>query len=118
MQQLLLCYMQALMVQIAQTAVCNRHHTVDQQLCRWLLMSLDRVPTTRLSMAQELMARMSGVRREAVTEAAGKLQRAGAINYKRGSIEVVDRAKLEAMACECYGVVRSEFSRLLPWKGH
>ncbi|HJP98046.1 MAG TPA: Crp/Fnr family transcriptional regulator [Rhodanobacteraceae bacterium] len=116
-QQLLLCYMQALLVQIAQTAVCNRHHTVDQQLCRWLLMSLDRLSTSRLSMTQELMARMLGVRREAVTEAAGKLQRAGAINYKRGRIEVLDRTKLEAMACECYGMVRSEFARLLPLKG-
>lgn len=113
-QQLLLRYMQALLIQIAQTAVCNRHHTIDQQLCRWLLMSLDRVPSTRLAMTQEMMARMLGVRREGVTEAAGKLQRAGAINYKRGSIEVLDRPKLESMACECYQVVQSEFARLLP----
>ncbi|MGH8214110.1 MAG: Crp/Fnr family transcriptional regulator [Rhodanobacteraceae bacterium] len=116
-QQLLLRYMQALLVQIAQTAVCNRHHTIDQQLCRWLLMSLDRVPSTHLEMTQEMMARVLGVRREGITEAAGKLQRAGAINYKRGSIEVLDRQKLESMACECYSVVRAEFGRLLPWKG-
>lgn len=113
-QSLLLRYMQALLIQIAQTAVCNRHHTIAQQLCRWLLMSLDRVPSTRLAMTQEMMAGMLGVRREGVTEAAGKLQRAGAINYKRGSIEVLDRRKLEAMACECYEVVQSEFERLLP----
>lgn len=115
-QQLLLRYMQAMLVQISQTAVCNRHHSVEQQLCRWLLMSMDRVPSDRLEMTQELIARMLGVRREGVTEAAGKLQRAGAITYKRGVIELRDRRKLESMACECYGVVRSEFARLLPSK--
>lgn len=115
-QQLLLRYMQALLVQVSQTAVCNRHHSVEQQLCRWLLMSMDRVPSNRLEMTQELIARMLGVRREGVTEAAGRLQRAGAIHYKRGCIELRDRRKLESMACECYGVVRSEFARLLPWK--
>lgn len=113
-QRLLFCYMQALLVQIAQTAVCNRHHTIDQRLCRWLLMSLDRVPADRLVMTQEMMGRMLGVRREGVTKAAGKLQRAGAIEYKRGCIELLDRRKLESMACECYQVVRTEFERLLP----
>lgn len=117
-EQLLLCCMLALTVQIGQPAVRDHHHTVEKQLCRCLLTSLDRVPTSRLAMTRELMARMPGVRREAVTEAADRLQRAGAINYKRGSIEVPDRRKLEAMACECHAVVRPEFPRLLPSRGH
>ncbi|MEO6967484.1 MAG: Crp/Fnr family transcriptional regulator [Rhodanobacteraceae bacterium] len=115
MQQLLLRYTQALLTQMGQTAVCNRHHTVDQQLCRWLLMSLDRLPSNELVMTQELIANMLGVRREGVTEAAGKLQRAGAIKYSRGRIDVIDRAHLETLSCECYEVVRREFARLLPW---
>ncbi len=114
-QQLLLRYMQALFVEVAQTAVCNRHHSVAQQFCRWLLMSMDRLPSNRLVMTHALIARMLGVRREGVTEAAGKLQRAGAISYKRGRIEVLDRPRLETMSCECYDVVRREFARLLPW---
>ena len=113
-QQLFLRYTQALLTQMAQTAVCNRHHSVDQQLCRWLLMSLDRLPSNELTMTQELIANMLGVRREGVTEAAGKLQRAGVIHYSRGHITVLDRLRLEQMACECYGVVKREFSRLLP----
>lgn len=115
-RHLLLRYMQALQVQIAQSAVCNRHHTIGQQLARWLLMSLDRVPSHRLVMTQELIAGMLGVRREGVTAAAGRLQRAGAISYQRGRIEVLDRVKLESLSCECYRVVRSEFERLLPMK--
>jgi CRP-like cAMP-binding protein len=111
---LLLRYTQALITQMAQTAVCNRHHSVDQQLCRWLLLSLDRLPSNELTMTQELMANMLGVRREGVTEAAGKLQAAGMIHYSRGRIEVLDRPALEARACECYGVVRRESDRLLP----
>jgi CRP-like cAMP-binding protein len=114
-QQLFLRYTQALIAQMGQTAVCNRHHSVNQQLCRWLLMSLDRLPTNELTMTQELIANMLGVRREGVTEAAGKLQRSGAIEYHRGRIRVLDRPLLETMACECYEVVRSEFARLLPW---
>lgn len=113
-QQLFLRYTQALLTQMGQTAVCNRHHTVDQQLCRWLLMSLDRLPSHELVMTQELIANMLGVRREGVTEAAGKLQRAGVIKYNRGRIRVLDRPRLEGMACECYEVVRKEFARLLP----
>jgi len=113
LQQALLRYTQALMTQMAQTAVCNRHHTVQQQLCRWLLFSLDRLPSNQLHMTQELIANMLGVRREGVTEAAGKLQEAGMIKYSRGHITVLDRAKLEARVCECYGVVRKEFDRLL-----
>ena len=113
LQHLLLRYTQALITQMAQTAVCNRHHSVDQQLCRWLLLSLDRLPDNRLVMTQELIANMLGVRREGVTEAAGKLQKAGVISYRRGRIKVLDRPKLEAMACECYGVVRAESERLL-----
>jgi CRP-like cAMP-binding protein len=111
---LLLRYTQALITQMAQTAVCNRHHTVDQQLCRWLLMSLDRLPTDEVSMTQELIANMLGVRREGVTEAAGKLQGAGLINYSRGHISVLDRVGLEARVCECYPVVKAEYDRLLP----
>jgi len=113
-QHLLLRYTQALITQMAQTAVCNRHHSVDQQLCRWLLLSLDRLSTNELRMTQELMANMLGVRREGVTEAAGKLQDAGLIRYARGRITVLDRPLLEARACECYGVVKKEFDRLLP----
>ncbi len=111
--RLLLRYTQALITQMAQTAVCNRHHTVDQQLCRWLLMSLDRLSAPELTMTQELMANMLGVRREGVTEAAGKLQKAGLIRYNRGRITVLDRAGLEEQVCECYRVVKQEFDRLL-----
>ena len=114
MQHLLLRYTQALLTQMAQTAVCNRHHSLDQQLCRWLLLSLDRLPSEELVMTQELIANMLGVRREGVTEAAGDLQRAGLIRYQRGRITVLDRTGLEARACECYGVVKKEFDRLLP----
>jgi CRP-like cAMP-binding protein len=114
LQLLLLRYTQALLTQMAQTAVCNRHHSVDQQLCRWLLLSLDRLPSNELSMTQELIANMLGVRREGVTEAAGKLQLAGLIHYSRGRITVVDRPGLEARVCECYRVVKDEFDRLLP----
>jgi CRP-like cAMP-binding protein len=114
MQHLLLRYTQALLTQMAQTAVCNRHHSVDQQLCRWLLLSLDRLPSNELTMTQELIANMLGVRREGVTEAAGKLQSAGLIQYSRGRITVLDRPGLEAQACECYGVVKRESDRLLP----
>lgn len=113
-QHLLLRYTLALLTQMGQTAVCNRHHTVDQQLCRWLLLSLDRLPSNELSMTQELIANMLGVRREGVTEAAGKLQKAGLIHYSRGRITVLDRPGLEARVCECYNVVRDEFNRLLP----
>ena len=112
---LLLRYTQALITQMAQTAVCNRHHSVDQQLCRWLLLSLDRLRTNELSMTQELIANMLGVRREGVTEAAGKLQNAGLISYQRGRITVLDRPGLEARSCECYQVVKTEFDRLLPY---
>jgi CRP-like cAMP-binding protein len=114
MQLLLLRYTQALLTQMAQTAVCNRHHSVDQQLCRWLLLSLDRLPTNKLIMTQELIANMLGVRREGVTESAGNLQRAGLIHYSRGKITVLDRPGLEARVCECYQVVKKEFDRLLP----
>ena len=110
---LLLRYTQALITQMTQTAVCNRHHTVEQQLCRWLLLSLDRLPTDTLTMTQELIANMLGVRREGVTEAAGHLQRVGMIRYSRGRITVVDRPGLEKAVCECYAVVKSEFNRLL-----
>jgi CRP-like cAMP-binding protein len=113
-QHLLLRYTLALLSQMSQTAVCNRHHSVDQQLCRWLLLSLDRLPANVLSMTQELIANMLGVRREGVTEAAGKLQSAGLIHYSRGRITVLDRPGLEARVCECYEVVRKEFRRLLP----
>ena len=113
---LLLRYTQALITQMAQTAVCNRHHSLDQQLCRWLLLSLDRLRVPELVMTQELIANMLGVRREGVTEAAISLQRAGLINYKRGHITVVDRAGLEQRTCECYAVVKKEYDRLLPVK--
>jgi len=112
---LLLRYTQALITQMAQTAVCNRHHSVDQQLCRWLLLSLDRLSSNELSMTQELIANMLGVRREGVTEAAGKLQDAKLIQYRRGRITVLDRPGLEARSCECYRVVKTEFDRLLPY---
>jgi CRP-like cAMP-binding protein len=114
MQHLLLRYLQALITQMTQTAVCNRHHSVDQQLCRWLLLSLDRLPSNELKMTQELIANMLGVRREGVTEAAGQLQHAGLIRYSRGHITVIDRAGLEARCCECYQVVKTESDRLLP----
>jgi CRP-like cAMP-binding protein len=110
---LLLRYTQALITQMAQTAVCNRHHSVEQQLCRWLLLSLDRLSTSELTMTQELIANMLGVRREGVTEAAGNLQRAGIISYSRGRITVLDRDRLERNVCECYAVVKKEFERLL-----
>jgi CRP-like cAMP-binding protein len=113
---LLLRYTQALITQMAQTAVCNRHHSVDQQLCRWLLLSLDRLASNELQMTQELIANMLGVRREGVTEAAGKLHRLGLIDYKRGRITVLDRKGVEARSCECYAVVKKEFDRLLPYK--
>lgn len=111
---LLLRYTQALLTQMAQTAVCNRHHSLDQQLCRWLLLSLDRLRSHELVMTQELIANMLGVRREGVTEAAGRLQDAGLIRYRRGHISVLDRAGLETRACECYDVVKREYDRLLP----
>ena len=114
LQHLLLRFTQALITQMTQTAVCNRHHSVDQQLCRWLLLSLDRLPGNELVMTQELIANMLGVRREGVTEAAGKLQAAGLIQYRRGRIKVLDRAGLEARVCECYSVVKNEYDRLLP----
>jgi CRP-like cAMP-binding protein len=113
-QRLLLRYTQALITQMAQTAVCNRHHSIDQQLCRWLLLSIDRLPSNELKMTQELIANMLGVRRSGVTEAALKLQDAGLIRYSHGHIEVLDRPGLEARVCECYSVVRREFDRLLP----
>jgi CRP-like cAMP-binding protein len=112
---ILLRYTQALITQMAQTAVCNRHHSVDQQLCRWLLLSLDRLASNELSMTQELIANMLGVRREGVTEAAGNLQSAGLIHYQRGRITVLDRKGLEGRSCECYHVVKKEFDRLLPY---
>jgi len=114
LQLLLLRYTQSLITQMAQTAVCNRHHSVDQQLCRWLLLSLDRLSSTQLTMTQELIANMLGVRREGVTEAARKLQKLGVIQYSRGHITVIDRPKLEALSCECYAVVKRESDRLMP----
>jgi CRP-like cAMP-binding protein len=111
---LLLRYTQALITQMAQTAVCNRHHSLDQQLCRWLLLSLDRLPSNQLIMTQELIANMLGVRREGVTAAAGNLHEAGLIQYQRGHITVLDRPGLEQRTCECYEVVRKEYARLLP----
>jgi len=112
-QHLLLRYTQALMTQVSQTAVCNRHHAVEQQLCRWLLLTLDRLPSNELTMTQELIASMLGVRREGITEAAGHLQQAGCIRYRRGHISVLDRSGLEARVCECYAVVKKEHDRLL-----
>jgi CRP-like cAMP-binding protein len=117
LQHLLLRYTLAVQTQMAQTAVCNRHHSVDQQLRRWLLLSLDRLPSNELSMTQELIANMLGVRREGVTEAAGNLQDAGLISYSRGRITVLDRPGLERRVCECCNVVRKEFNRLLPDPG-
>ena len=113
MQRLLLRYTQALITQMSQTAACNRHHSVEQQLCRWLLLTLDRMQTNELVMTQELVASMLGVRREGITEAAGKLQHAGFIRYRRGHIAVLERSGLETRACECYAVVKKELSRLL-----
>jgi len=114
---ILLRYTQALITQMAQTAVCNRHHSLDQQLCRWLLLSLDRLDSNQLVMTQELIANMLGVRREGVTEAAGNLHKAGLIDYRRGRITVIDRARLEGRTCECYAVVKREYDRLLPDAG-
>jgi len=114
MMHVLLRYTQALITQMAQTAVCNRHHSVDQQLCRWLLLSLDRLEFNKVTMTQELIANMLGVRREGVTEAAGKLQKLGVIKYRRGMITVLDRPQLEALSCECYDVVKRETDRLMP----
>ena len=116
LQHLALRYTQALITQMAQTAVCNRHHTLDQQLCRWLLLSMDRLPGNELTMTQELIANMLGVRREGVTVAAGALQAAGLIHYSRGHITILDRKKLEQRVCECYSVVKREFDRLLPYR--
>jgi len=113
LQKLLLRYTQALMTQMTQTSVCNRHHSIEQQLCRWLLLTLDRLSTNDLIMTQELVASMLGVRREGITEAAGNLQRAGFINYRRGHISIVSRIGLEAHTCECYSIVKKEMSRLL-----
>jgi CRP-like cAMP-binding protein len=114
MLHVLLRYTQALITQMAQTAVCNRHHSVDQQLCRWLLLSLDRLASNKLTMTQELIANMLGVRREGVTDAAGKLQKLGVIQYSRGKITVLNRSRLETLCCECYDVVKRETDRLLP----
>ena len=114
LQHLLLRYTQALITQMAQTAVCNRHHSIEQQLCRWLLLSADRLPSNLLAMTQDLIANMLGVRREGVTAAAGKLQEDGLIHYSRGRITILDRSKLESQVCECYAVVKTEFDRLLP----
>ena len=114
LQDMLLRYTQALITMMAQTAACNRHHSVEQQLCRWLLLNLDRLPSNELRMTQELIANMMGVRREGVNEAAGKLSSAGIINYYRGHINVLNRPKLEMRVCECYEVVKKEFDRLLP----
>jgi len=116
LQHLALRYTQALITQMSQTAVCNRHHTLDQQLCRWLLLSLDRLSGDELEMTQELIANMLGVRREGVTEAAQHLQKAGIIQYRRGHIRVLDRVKMEKRVCECYAVVKKEFDRLLPYE--
>jgi CRP-like cAMP-binding protein len=115
LQVLLLRYTQALITQMTQTAVCNRHHSIEQQLCRWLLLCLDRLPDNRVIMTQELMASMLGVRREGITEAARKLQKQGAIEYSRGQITVLDRPELERLCCECYAVVRKETDRLMPF---
>jgi CRP-like cAMP-binding protein len=118
LQHLSLRYTQALITQMAQTAVCNRHHTIDQQLCRWLLLTLDRLPGDELTMTQELIANMLGVRREGVTAAAGQLQKDGVILYSRGHIKVLDRNLLEKRVCECYSVVKKEVDRLLPYEIH
>ena len=115
MQHVLLRHMQALMAQTAQVAVCSRYHTVDRQLCRWLLMTLDRLPSNEVSVTQEMVAHMLGVRRESVAAAAVALQRASAIEYKHGHLAVIDRPRLESMACECYKVARAELARLMPW---
>lgn len=115
LQMLAMNFAQALIAQMSQTAACNRHHNIDQQLCRWLLLSLDRLPSNRLQMTQELIANMLGVRRVGVTEAAGKLQDAGLIQYRRGMITVMDRPGLEKRVCECYAVVKAEYDRLLPY---
>ncbi len=112
---LMLRYTQALITQMAQTAVCNRHHSIDQHLCRWLLQSMDRLPDNRLAMTQELIAHMLGVRREGITDAASKLQKLGVIEYNRGRITVLDRPRLEQLTCECYAVLRKETDRLLPY---
>jgi CRP-like cAMP-binding protein len=114
MQRLLLRYTQSLLTQMAQTAVCNRHHSLEQKFCRWLLLCLDRLPSNELTMTQELIANMLGVRREGITEVAGHMQKAGLIEYHRGHISVLDRTGLEALTCECYEVVRKEYERLLP----
>jgi CRP-like cAMP-binding protein len=116
LQQLALRYTQALITQMSQTAVCNRHHTLEQQLCRWLLLSLDRLSGDEVVMTQKLIADMLGVRREGVTQAAGRLQMAGLIQYSRGHINVLDRIRLEKRVCECYAVVKREFDRLLPYE--
>ncbi len=116
--RVLLNYVQALIAQISQTAVCNRHHSVDQQVCRWLLMTLDRIPSGELVMTQELIAAVLGVRREGITQAAGKLQHAGYIRYRRGHLTVLDRPGLETHACECYGVVKRELGRLAVSPSH
>jgi len=112
-QRLLLRYTQALLTQMCQTTACNRHHSIEQQLCRWLLLTLDRLPSNELVVTQELVASALGVRRESITEAAGKLQRAGLIRYRRGHLAVLERSGLEAGACECYAVVKKEIGRLL-----
>ena len=114
LQQLLLRYTQVLLTQVSLTAVCNRHHSLQQQLCRWLLLTLDRLPSNQITMTQELVAGMLGVRREGITEAAGHLQRAGLISYRRGHITVINRTGIETHVCECYGVLKKELSRLLP----
>jgi CRP-like cAMP-binding protein len=115
LQQVLLRYTQGLVTQMSQTAACNRHHSMEQQLCRWLLQTLDRSPSNELTLTQELIAGVLGVRREGITEAAGKLQQAGFIRYRRGHITVLDRSGLEKLACECYQAVKTEFDRLLPY---
>jgi CRP-like cAMP-binding protein len=113
MLHILLRYSQSLLTQMAQTAVCNRHHSVDQQFCRWLLLSLDRLPSNTLAVTQEMIANMLGVRREGVTAAAGKLQKLGVIQYTRGRITVLDRTRLEQLSCECYALVKTETDRVL-----
>ncbi|MEQ1486003.1 Crp/Fnr family transcriptional regulator [Methyloglobulus sp.] len=117
MMNLMMRYIQALITQISQTAVCNRHHSIEQQLCRWLLLTLDRTPSNELTITQELIANLLGVRREGITEMAGNLQRAGLISYRRGHITVLDRTGLESRSCECYNVVKKEFQRLLHDEG-